>query len=72
MASDSYLRRNLPFLDRKNTLARLLRNTDAGILFNEHIAEDGPTVFPHACLLGAEGIQEGRRRLSVQPVPRLD
>ena len=39
MASDSYLRRNLPFLDRKNTLARLLRNTDAGILFNEHIAE---------------------------------
>jgi bifunctional non-homologous end joining protein LigD len=43
---------DLPFLDRKAALARLLRNTDAGILFNEHIAEDGPV----ACRLGAEGI----------------
>jgi bifunctional non-homologous end joining protein LigD len=48
--------RNRPFLDRKNALARLLRNTEARILFNEHIAEDGPTVFAHACGLGAEGI----------------
>jgi bifunctional non-homologous end joining protein LigD len=23
---------------------------------NEHIVEDGPTVFAHACRLGAEGI----------------
>jgi hypothetical protein len=28
----------------------------SGILLNEHIAEDGPTVFAHACQLGAEGI----------------
>jgi hypothetical protein len=28
----------------------------SGILLNEHIAEDGPTVFVHACRLGAEGI----------------
>ena len=48
--------RNLPFLDRKAALARLLRNTKAGILFNEHIAEDGAIVFAHACRLGAEGI----------------
>jgi bifunctional non-homologous end joining protein LigD len=48
--------RNLPFLDRKAALARLLRNTEAGIRFNEHIAEDGPVVFAHACWLGAEGI----------------
>jgi bifunctional non-homologous end joining protein LigD len=48
--------RSLPFLDRKAALARLLRNTKAGILFNEHIAEDGPVVFAHACRLGAEGI----------------
>jgi bifunctional non-homologous end joining protein LigD len=48
--------RDSPFLDRKATLARLLRNTQAGILFNEHIAEDGPVVFAHACRLGAEGI----------------
>jgi bifunctional non-homologous end joining protein LigD len=48
--------RNLPFLDRKAALARLLRDTEAGILFNEHIAEDGPIVFAYACRLGAEGI----------------
>jgi bifunctional non-homologous end joining protein LigD len=48
--------RNRPFLDRKAALARLLRNTKAGILFNEHIVEDGPVVFAHACRLGAEGI----------------
>jgi bifunctional non-homologous end joining protein LigD len=33
-----------------------LRNTKIGILFNEHIVEDGPIVFAHACRLGAEGI----------------
>jgi bifunctional non-homologous end joining protein LigD len=48
--------RNRPFLDRKMALAQLLRTTKAGILFNEHIAEDGHIVFAHACLLGAEGI----------------
>jgi bifunctional non-homologous end joining protein LigD len=48
--------RNLPFLERKAALARLLRRTKAGILLNEHIAEDGATVFAHACRLGAEGI----------------
>jgi bifunctional non-homologous end joining protein LigD len=53
---DSEDLRNLLFLDRKAVLARLLRNTKAGILLSEHIAEDGPTVFAHACRLGAEGI----------------
>jgi bifunctional non-homologous end joining protein LigD len=48
--------RKRPFLDRKAALARLLRNIEAGILLNEHIAEDGLTVFAHACRLGAEGI----------------
>jgi bifunctional non-homologous end joining protein LigD len=52
--------RNRPFLDRKAALARLLRNTEAGIRFNEHIAEDGPIVFAHACRLGAEGIVSKR------------
>jgi bifunctional non-homologous end joining protein LigD len=50
--------RNRPFLDRKAALARLLRDTEAGILFNEHFAENGPTVFAHA--LGAEGIVSKR------------
>jgi bifunctional non-homologous end joining protein LigD len=52
--------RGLPFLDRKAALARVLRGTDTHILFNEHVARDGPTVFVHACLLGAEGIVSKR------------
>jgi bifunctional non-homologous end joining protein LigD len=52
--------RNRRFLDRNGAQARLLRNTEAGILFNEHIAEDGSIVFAHACRLGAEGIVSKR------------
>jgi bifunctional non-homologous end joining protein LigD len=48
--------RDRPFLERKAALAGLLRDTKAGILFNEQIAQDGPVVFAHACRLGAEGI----------------
>jgi hypothetical protein len=32
-------------------------DSEAGILLNEHIAEDGATAFAHTCRLGAEGIQ---------------
>jgi bifunctional non-homologous end joining protein LigD len=52
--------RNLPFPDRKAALARLLRNTEAGILLNEHIVEDGLTVFAHACRFGAKGMPSKR------------
>jgi bifunctional non-homologous end joining protein LigD len=52
--------RNLPFLERKTALARLLRDTEAGILLNEHIAEEGETVSARACQLGAEGIVSKR------------
>jgi hypothetical protein len=52
--------RNRPFLDRKDALARLLLGTEMGILLNEQIADDGPTVFAHACRLGAEGIVSKR------------
>jgi bifunctional non-homologous end joining protein LigD len=48
--------RNLPFLDRKTALARLLHDIKPSILLNEHVAEGAPTVFAHACRLGAEGI----------------
>jgi ATP-dependent DNA ligase len=48
--------RDLPFLDREAPLARLQRDTEAGILLNEYIPDDGPIVFAHACSLGAEGI----------------
>ena len=40
----------------KAALAGLLRDVQEGILLNEHIAGDRPTVFEHACRLGAEGI----------------
>jgi hypothetical protein len=36
--------------------ARLLAGSTAGIVFNEHTDEDGPTVFQHACRFGFEGI----------------
>jgi bifunctional non-homologous end joining protein LigD len=65
--------RRRPFLDRKTALALLLGDRKAGILLNEHIAEDGPTVFAYAFRLGAEGIfRRGGRYLSIRPVQRLD
>jgi bifunctional non-homologous end joining protein LigD len=45
---------------RKAALARLLRDTEVGILLNEHVVGDGPTVFAHACRLGVEGIVSKR------------
>ena len=33
-----------------------MRNAKPGILLNERIAENGPTVFAHGCRLGAAGI----------------
>ncbi len=39
---------------------RLLRNTEAVILLNEHVIEDGAILFAHACRLGAEGIVSKR------------
>jgi bifunctional non-homologous end joining protein LigD len=52
--------RDLLLLDCKAAMARLLRDTEVGILLNEHVAEDCPTVFAHACRLGAEGIVSKR------------
>jgi hypothetical protein len=42
---------------RKATLDVLLGRRLPGIHFNEHIEEDGPIVFQHACKLGLEGIR---------------
>jgi hypothetical protein len=59
---------NRPFLDREAALALLLGNTEVGILLNEHVAEDGLTVFAHACRLGAEGIVSRRSTAPTGPV----
>jgi bifunctional non-homologous end joining protein LigD len=52
--------RNWPLLDRKVALAKLLQESDAGIVLNEHLAMEGVVVFEHACKLGAEGIVSKR------------
>jgi bifunctional non-homologous end joining protein LigD len=54
------LRRD-PFNVRKTTLASVLARAAPGLRLNEHIEEDGPTVFAHACKLGLEGIVSTRR-----------
>ena len=40
--------------------ARLIRWSKLGIPLNEHITEEGTTVFEHACKRGAEGIVSKR------------
>jgi hypothetical protein len=47
--------RNCPFLDRKPALARLLRNTEAGILLNEHIAAAAIWSKPAAMPMAIDG-----------------
>ena len=47
--------RDRPLLARRDALA-----CESGIVFNEHIAEEGGVVFAHACRLGAEGIVSKR------------
>jgi ATP-dependent DNA ligase len=48
--------RPLPLSERRAKLDRLLDGSPAGIVFNEHIDEDGAVVFRHACSMGLEGI----------------
>ena len=52
---------DLPLIERKQRLARLLgRAKRQAIHFNEHVADDGPTVFRHVCRMGLEGIVSKR------------
>ena len=45
-----------PLEGRKARLVNIVAGADRGIWFNDHISDDGPTVFKHACKLGLEGI----------------
>jgi bifunctional non-homologous end joining protein LigD len=45
-----------PLEARKDALATLLIRAAPGVRLNEHMEEDGPLVFHHACKLGLEGI----------------
>jgi bifunctional non-homologous end joining protein LigD len=53
--------RREPLEVRKATLTSLLTKARTGIRINEHIEEDGATVFHHACKLGCEGIVSKQR-----------
>jgi bifunctional non-homologous end joining protein LigD len=46
---------------RKVTLDVLLGCSAPGLRFNEHVEENGPIVFQHACKLGLEGIVPKRK-----------
>jgi bifunctional non-homologous end joining protein LigD len=50
-----------PLEMRKATLATLLARAAPGLRLNEHMEEDGPLVFHHACKLGLEGIVSKRK-----------
>jgi bifunctional non-homologous end joining protein LigD len=50
-----------PLNVRKATLVSVLARAAPGLRLNEHIEEDGPTVFAHACKLGLEGIVSKRK-----------
>jgi ATP-dependent DNA ligase len=50
-----------PLEVRKATVANVLGRVAPGLRLNEHIEDDGPTVFAHACKLGLEGIVSKRR-----------
>jgi ATP-dependent DNA ligase len=53
------LRRD-PLEVRKATLRSMLAKAGLGLRFNEHMEDDGPTVFAHACKLDYEGIVSKR------------
>jgi bifunctional non-homologous end joining protein LigD len=46
---------------RKAALHEVLASAAPGLRFNEHIEDDGPIVFKHACKLGLEGIVSKRK-----------
>jgi hypothetical protein len=41
------------------------------VKFDEHIEADGPTVFPHACKMGLEGIVSQGVALPLRPLAGL-
>jgi bifunctional non-homologous end joining protein LigD len=46
---------------RKTMLSNVLTRAASGLRLNDHIDEDGPLVFHHACKLGLEGIVSKRK-----------
>jgi len=53
--------RPLPLTVRKTRLANVIERAAPALRLNEHLDEDGPLVFEHACKLGLEGIVSKRK-----------
>jgi len=53
--------------DRKDLLQRIMGGSPSPLRFSEHLAQDGPTMFEHACRLGLEGIVSKRIDLPYRP-----
>jgi bifunctional non-homologous end joining protein LigD len=53
--------RRQPIEERKDALAALLLRGTMAVRLCEHIEDDGPIVFKHACRMGLEGIVSKRR-----------
>jgi bifunctional non-homologous end joining protein LigD len=56
-------------VDRKGLLERIIvaRGRGLPLRFSEHLAQDGPVMFEHACRLGLEGIISKRADLPYRP-----
>ena len=52
--------RNVPLLHRKKKLRKVLGKTITGIHYNEHLTDDGETVFRNICDMGLEGLVSKR------------
>jgi len=57
---DGHNLRNLPLIERKAILARLLASAGEFIRLSEHLDGDGDAIFRNACALQAEGIVSKR------------
>ena len=63
--------RDLPLIERKRRLARLLGKAKRPIRFTEHLTDDGPTVFEHAAI-GRVRPRPARNVRSFETMPQLD
>ncbi len=57
---DGHNLRNLPLIERKAILAKLLASAGESIRLSEHLDGDGDAIFRNACALQAEGIVSKR------------
>ena len=64
--------RHTPLVGRKKRLARLLGGRRLGIVLSDHTADDGATIFRHACRMGLEGIVSKRISAPYRSGPSRD